>query len=199
MNWTSYASLITASTILLFAAPSAYAYFYSQESEVRPVAECGSGCTYELVVGDQTYVLKYGIAAYHQKSDPDTKTVQVNSITLNPDSKTLVVDLNATSYGKFYINLPRSLIQASDGTSDAAYTVLVNGQEANDDVIELTNVSEAVGPDERRLSIAFDSGTKKIEIIGTHVAPEFITPAALAAAVTGIIIMHRFRMRKLSQ
>ncbi len=190
--------MITASAILVFTAQAAHAYFYSQESEVRPVAECGSGCTYELVVGDQTYVLKYGIAAY-QKSGQDTKTVQVNSITLNPDSKALVVDLNATSYGKFYINLPRSLIQASDGANDAAYTVLVNGQEANDDVIELTHVSEAVGPDERRLSIAFDSSTKKIEIIGTHVAPEFSAPAALAA-MTGIIaIILRSGMWKLSQ
>lgn len=198
MNWTSYASVITASAILIFTAPSACAYFYSQESEVRPVAECGSGCTYELVVGEQTYVLSYGIAAY-QKSGTDTKTVQVNSITLNPDTKALVVDLDATSYGKFYINLPRSLIQASDGANDAAYTVLVNGQEANDDVIELTRVSEVVGPDERRLSIAFDSNTKRIEIIGTHVAPEFAAPAALAA-ITGIIaILLRFRMRKLSQ
>lgn len=200
MNWTSYASLVSAILLgAIFAAPSASAYFYSQTPESRLSSECGeTGCFYDVTVEGNTFSVQYDIA--NDRGTPDSRTAQITEIVVDTGKKALVIDLNATYWGILYINVPRGLLDASDGGQDTEYTVFVNGQDVSDNVIEITKyVNNNAGDGNRVLSISYSQGQKQIEIIGTQIAPEFgpITAMIMGAAISGIIGVTIFARRRL--
>jgi predicted secreted protein with PEFG-CTERM motif len=85
------------------------------------------------------------------------------------------------------IELPRNSIDSKkQGTNaDDAYTVFEDHQSTIAE--ETTNNNQA-----RTLAIDFDKGTEKIEIVGTHVVPEFgaaIAVMVFAVAIIGIIVV----------
>ena len=103
------------------------------------------------------------------------------SITPDVDANSLIIAIDATDDGELTITLPRELIDAKIGDSDDDFFVLVDGEEVDFD--ETTTATD------RTLVISFPAGAEEIEIIGTHVVPEFGAIAALILAVAIISII----------
>lgn len=103
------------------------------------------------------------------------------SITPDVDSNSLIIAIDAYDDGELTITLPRELIDAKMGEDDDDFFVLVDGEEVD---FEETTTST-----DRTLVISFPAGAEEIEIIGTHVVPEFGAIAALILAVAIISII----------
>ena len=103
------------------------------------------------------------------------------SITPDVDANSLIIAIDATDDGQLTITLPRELIDAKIGDSDDDFFVLVDGEEVDFD--------ETTTSTDRTLVISFPAGAEEIEIIGTHVVPEFGAIAALILAVAIISII----------
>ncbi len=109
----------------------------------------------------------------------------ITNIYLEVESKALVIEIETTDDGELTITLPRELIDNK-----------VVGTDDDDDFIVLLDLGEeAVGVSEtktstdRTLTIPFDNGVERIDIIGSFIIPEFgaIAMLILAAAVVAII------------
>ena len=103
------------------------------------------------------------------------------SITPDLDANSLIIKIDAFDDGQLTITLPRELIDAKIGEEDDDYFVLVDGEEVDFD--------ETTTSIDRTLVISFPAGAEEIEIIGTHVVPEFGAIAALILAVAIISII----------
>ena len=101
----------------------------------------------------------------------------IHHIGANADDDTLLVHLfGADDDGELKITLNSKIITPFD---DGSYFVLINSEEVE---------FEQMG---RTLHIDYDAGTEKIEIVGSHVVPEFGTIAmiVLAVAIVSIIVL----------
>jgi predicted secreted protein with PEFG-CTERM motif len=100
----------------------------------------------------------------------------VLSIISNSDDATLVVAIDTSDDGELSINLDNDNITAFD---DGSYFVLVNNEE-----VEFSQ-------DGNDLTIPYEAGTEKIEIVASAVVPEFGTIAmiVLAVAIVSIIVL----------
>jgi predicted secreted protein with PEFG-CTERM motif len=113
-------------------------------------------------------------------SDQFTTTLTsgvIHHIGGNTDDATLLVHLfGANDDGKLEITLNSDIITPFD---DGSYFVLVDGQE-----VEFMQMSNT-------LHIEYSAGAEKIEIVGSHVVPEFGTIAmiVLAVAIVSIIVL----------
>jgi len=111
-------------------------------------------------------------------SDQFTATVTsgvIHHIGGNTDDATLVVHLfGADDDGKLKITLNRDIITPFD---DGSYFVLINSEE-----VEFEQMGST-------LHIDYVAGTEKIEIVGSHVVPEFGTIAMIVLAVAIISII----------
>ena len=100
----------------------------------------------------------------------------VEGVTANVNGNSLVVSIHdAEDGGELTITLPGDVITPfNDGT----FFVLVNDEESDD-----------ASQDGNTVTVPFDADATTVEIIGTHVVPEFGTIAAiiLAVAITSII------------
>ncbi len=97
----------------------------------------------------------------------------------------LVIEIETTDDGELTITLPRELIDSKvAGTdNDADFIVLLDLAE------EASGVTETKTSTDRTLTIPFDNGAERINIIGSFIIPEFgaIAMLILAAAVVAII------------
>ena len=102
----------------------------------------------------------------------------VHGVAANVNGNSLVVSIHdAEDGGELTITLPSDVITPfNDGT----FFVLVNDEESDD-----------ASQDGNTVTVPFDADASTIEIIGTHVVPEFGTIAAiiLAVAITSIIVL----------
>jgi len=101
----------------------------------------------------------------------------IHHIGANSDDDTLLVHLfGADDDGELKITLNSDIITPFD---DGSYFVLVDSEEAE---------FEQMG---NTLHIEYDAGAEKIEIVGSHVVPEFGTIAmiVLAVAIVSIIVL----------
>jgi len=101
----------------------------------------------------------------------------VEGVTANTNGNSIVIAIHADGDGELTITLPNDVITPfNDGT----FFVLVNDEESDD-----------ASQDGNTVTVPFDASTYTIEIIGTHVVPEFGTIAAiiLAVAITSIIVV----------
>ncbi len=116
---------------------------------------------YKLSVKDQVFKVPYSVT-----------NVQVTKMYVGDtfDSLLIAMASDANHNGTVQVTVPRNLIdlKRTDGTDDI-FTVLIDGK-------EISNVEEInSSPCFRTLSIPFDAGTKKIEIIAATF-PENTTP-----------------------
>ena len=91
--------------------------------------------------------------------------------------------ITADSDGELTIRLPRAVMDSlNDDGTDAEYIVFV------DEIEEFPE--DDMGEEIRTLTIPFSAGSEQIDIVGTFLAPEFGTIAAiiLAVAIVGIIV-----------
>ena len=111
-------------------------------------------------------------------SDQFTATVTsgvIHHIGGNTDDATLVVHLfGADDDGELKITLNSDIITPFD---DGSYFVIVNSEET--DFEQMGNT----------LHISYEAGTEKIEIVGSHVVPEFGTIAMIVLAVAIVSII----------
>ena len=99
----------------------------------------------------------------------------VHSITSTNDDSLLITIHDAEDGSELTIALPDDIITPFN---DGSFFVLVNGEESDD--------AEQNG---NRITIPFDADTTEIEIVGTHVVPEFGTIAMIVLAVAIVSII----------
>ena len=108
----------------------------------------------------------------------------IHHIAGNSDDDTLVVHLfGADDDGELKITLNRDIITPFD---DGSYFVLINSEE-----VEFEQMGNT-------LHIDYMAGTEKIEIVGSHVVPEFGTIAMIVLAVAIISIVAITAKTKIS-
>ena len=107
--------------------------------------------------------------------DYDISGGMVESITATNDDSLLVSIHMAEDDGELTITLSEDIITPFN---DGSFFVLVNGEES-DDAHQMGN----------KLMIPFDATTTDIEIVGTHVVPEFGTIAMIVLAVAIVSII----------
>jgi predicted secreted protein with PEFG-CTERM motif len=131
--------------------------------------ETGSmaGYVHEEEVSDLTDEVDYSISGGH-----------VEGVSANVNGNSLVIAIHdAEDGGELTITLPSDVITPfNDGT----FFVLVNDEESDD-----------ASQDGNTITVPFDADATTVEIIGTHVVPEFGAIAAiiLAVAITSIIVL----------
>jgi predicted secreted protein with PEFG-CTERM motif len=93
----------------------------------------------------------------------------IDDIVIDPEILGLVVDITANDDGKLVLDLPRQFIDAEkQNGKDEEFIILINDVETTYE--ESTSFSEI-----RTISIDFEKNDSKVQIIGTHVVPEFGT------------------------
>ena len=115
----------------------------------------------------------------------------IKSIDLNENDLSLDIEINTDSNGSLNIEIPRNSLDSVDENGfDNDFIVLIYNSDdeypAQADYNELENTDQV-----RSLYVPLKDGDSKIQIIGTHVVPEFGTIAAiiLAVAITSIIVL----------
>ncbi len=99
----------------------------------------------------------------------------VESITSTNDDSLLITIHHASDGGELIITLPDDIITPFN---DGSFFVLVNGEESDD--------AEQNG---NEVTIPFNADATDIEIVGTHVVPEFGTIAMIVLAVAIVSII----------
>ena len=97
----------------------------------------------------------------------------VTSATLNTNENSIVISINAEDDGTLTVS-PSKTVQ------EGIFMVLVDGEECNEPECEIVG---------NKVTVMFPAGAETIEIIGTHVIPEFGTIAAMILAVAIISII----------
>ena len=108
----------------------------------------------------------------------------------------LVIQIDASSDGKIVLDLPRKYIDAEkQNGKDEVFIILIEKQ--NGDVVETTYNEETSHSEIRTISIDFEEGDSKIQIIGTYVIPEFgtIVMIILTMGIMASVLLTRNRFQ----
>lgn len=130
----------------------------------------------EFEVDVDGYSVRVVLNGIVKSIEPDTENLSLN-VSLDEIVEDTVVELT----------LPRNVIDAKEADgSDKAFIILADG-------MMIKEFDEETLDDSRILRFVIGSGTRNIEIIGTHVIPEFgvIAVIALAAATSIITVISR--------
>ena len=113
----------------------------------------------------------------------------ISSMNLNQNNLSLVINISTSSDGNLNINLPRDSIDSIDNNGkDVDFIVLM--YEGNSELPVQTDFKNTDSEDQfRSIDIPVKNGDTKIEIIGTHVVPEFGTIAMIVLAVAIVSII----------
>ncbi len=113
----------------------------------------------------------------------------ISSMNLNQKNLSLVINIATSSDGNLNINLPRNGIDSLDNNGqDIDFIVLM--YEGNSEIPIQTDVRKIEAGDKfRSIDIPVKDGDTKIEIVGTHVVPEFGTIAMIVLAVAIVSII----------
>ena len=113
----------------------------------------------------------------------------VSLMSLNQDSLSLIIDIQANSDGSLNINLPRESIDSrANNGQDIDFIVLV--YEKIDNIPIQTDYKEIESDDKfRSINIPIKAQDERIEVVGTHVVPEFGTIAMIVLAVAIVSII----------
>jgi predicted secreted protein with PEFG-CTERM motif len=97
----------------------------------------------------------------------------VTSAILNTNDNSIIISINAEDDGTLTVS-PSKTVQ------EGIFMVIVDGEECNEPECEIVG---------NKVTVMFPAGAETIEIIGTHVIPEFGTIAAMILAVAIISII----------
>ncbi|MDA0756295.1 MAG: PEFG-CTERM sorting domain-containing protein [Crenarchaeota archaeon] len=113
----------------------------------------------------------------------------ISSIELNQKNLSLIINISTNSDGNLNLNLPRESIDSIDNNGqDIDFIVLM--YEGNSNIPVQTDYKNIDAEDQfRAIDIPVKNGDIKIEIIGTHVVPEFGTIAVIVLAVAIVSII----------
>ena len=118
---------------------------------------------------------------------------EVNDIILNQDHYSLLIKINPNSNGDIVLKLPRENIESktTDGIDEAFIILISKTGFDGADFTEVQFEEIETGSNFRTVRIQFEEDDRWIEVIGTHVIPEFgtiVTMILLIAVTTTIII-----------
>ena len=113
----------------------------------------------------------------------------ISAMNLNQKNLSLVINIATSSDGNLNINLPREGIDSlGNNGQDIDFIVLM--YEGNSEIPIQTDVRKIEAENEfRSIDIPVKNGDTKIEIVGTHVVPEFGTIAMIVLAVAIVSII----------
>jgi len=113
----------------------------------------------------------------------------ISSMELNQRNLSLVINIETNSDGNLNINLPRDSIDSKTSSGqDIDFIVLM--YEGNNEIPVQTDFQKIQSDSEfRSIDIPVKNGDTKIEIVGTHVVPEFGTIAMIVLAVAIVSII----------
>lgn len=115
----------------------------------------------------------------------------VESMTIDSNSFSIITQINSTDEGKITMNLPREFIGAEkqDG-KDEFFIILI-------DDIQVPYEESVTNSDSRTITINFEQGDSKIQIIGTYVIPEFgmIVMMILLVGITVSIVFTKSNLK----
>ena len=184
--WDSSLMMVNGSYSVTLDDEGTYPYFCMvhpwMQGTVIVEAEAAHGDVEEMGHGDD-----HTAKGIEDLSDQFTATVTsgvIHHIGGNSDDDTLLVHLfGADDDGELKITLNSKIITPFD---DGSYFVLINGEEVE---------FEQMG---KTLHIEYGAGTEKIEIVGSHVVPEFGTIAMIILAVAIVSIIAITAKTKIS-
>lgn len=130
-----------------------------------PSDELSNSSQYALEIDEHAYSISYVVNA------------NVVAMEIDPESTSLLIGLDNTYDSRFFIGLEHELINAQNDE----FIILVDGQEAD---YEISSDS-----DSSTFAFFVPTGTEEVEIIGTHVIPEFPIGAIFGFAVMISTIM----------
>ena len=127
---------------------------YTPESEIIETTK-----DFSVDAGDSgTFDIKYTI-----------RGGTVESIEIEPENLGLLVKINSSDDGKIILELPRESIDAEkQNGKDEKFIILINNSQTTYEEIQSDSIVRIIG-------INFEKGDSEIQIIGTHVIPEFGT------------------------
>jgi len=113
----------------------------------------------------------------------------ISSIELNQKNLSLIINIATSSDGNLNLNLPRDSIDSVDSNGqDIDFIVLM--YEGKSEIPIQTDFKKVETDDGfRSIDIPIKNGDTKIEIVGTHVVPEFGTIAMIVLAVAIVSII----------
>ena len=120
----------------------------------------------------------------------------ISDISIDESIFGLVVQINASDEGKIVLDLPRKYIDAEkQNGKDEVFIILMEKQ--NGDIVETTYNEETSHSEIRTLTIDFEEGDSKIQIIGTYVIPEFgtIVMIILTVGIMASVLLTRNRFQ----
>jgi len=109
---------------------------------------------------------------------------QLLKTTLNMQSKSLVLFIQATNNGSLTMVLPRSLIDSQSNGQDIPFNAISGGK--------MTEIKGQSSSSERTLVIPFEKGARETIISGTRVIPEFGPLAELIFAIAILSVLLVF-------
>jgi len=131
--------------------------------------ESGNSLQYILKIDDHEYPISYDV-----KGD-------VIAMSIDPESKSLLIGLENTRDSQFSIKLNHELISAPNND----FVILVDGQD----------VDYNITPNSDGYSFTFfiPVGTEEVEIIGTSVIPEFaeLSMVIMGLSFIGIVVIQQ--------
>ena len=130
-----------------------------------PSDELSNSSQYALEIDEHAYSISYVVNA------------NVVAMDIDPESTSLLIGLDNTYDSRFFIGLEHELINAQNNE----FIILVDGQETD---YEISSDS-----DSSTFAFFVPTGTEEVEIIGTHVIPEFPIGAIFGFAVMISTIM----------
>ena len=184
--WDSSLMMVNGSYSVTLDDEGTYPYFCMvhpwMQGTVIVEAEAAHGDVEEMGHGDD-HTAK-GIEDLSDQFIASVTSGVIHHIGANSDDDTLLVHLfGADDDGELKITLNKDIITPFD---DGSYFVLINSEEVE---------FEQMG---RTLHIEYDAGTEKIEIVGSHVVPEFGTIAMIILAVAIVSIIAITAKTKIS-
>ena len=124
--------------------------------------------SYNLQIDEHSYDLEYQVDA------------DVLAMAIDQELNSLLIGIDNANDSLFSIKLPNEMISAEKNE----FAVLVNGLEVDYDLNSLGDVTE--------ISFFVPSLTQEIEIIGTHIIPEFpIVVLILVLTITGVVLLTK--------
>ncbi len=136
---------------------------------------------YPLKVDEKTYDIYYG---YHGSFEVDVNKIdeelpKLDAININPERKSLEITMTSVpSNSVLWLRLPFEVISAED----AQYQLLVDDVDTKYDLTKF--------PDQYALGMIIPKDTKRIEIIGTNVVPEFGVFSIVILGISFIVIIY---------
>jgi len=119
---------------------------------------------------------------------------EVTGIDMNLDRYSLLVETTVNSNGNLILKLPRESFDAQSDDKDITFIILISKENNKpEDFVQVEYEEIGTGSDYRTIRIPLEDGDKWIEVIGTHVIPEFgsIVIIILVVAVSSAIIISK--------